>query len=132
MDVFMCVQSFQSCPTLGDPKDCSPPGSSIHGDSPGRNIGVGCHTPLQGIFSTQGLNPCLLCLLRWQASSLPLVPPRKPHKWTNAVLIYFSHRLMRTPVSNQPPVSLRSYCLLTHSALLDFLGFLVWGFQGSV
>ena len=28
-----CVhaQSLQSCPTLSDPMDCSPPGSSIHG-----------------------------------------------------------------------------------------------------
>ena len=30
---------------------------------------------LQGIFLTQGLNPHLLCLLHWQAGSLPLVPP---------------------------------------------------------
>ena len=33
---------------------------------------MGCHTLLQGIFLTQGLNPGLLCLLYWQASSLPL------------------------------------------------------------
>ena len=26
-----CVQSLQSCLTLGDPMDCSPPGSSVHG-----------------------------------------------------------------------------------------------------
>ena len=26
----------QSCPTLCDPMDCSPPGSSAHGDSPGK------------------------------------------------------------------------------------------------
>ena len=35
------------------------PGSSVHGDSPGKNNGVGCHALLQGIFLTQGLNPCL-------------------------------------------------------------------------
>ena len=39
--------------------DCSPPGSSIHGDSPGKNTGVGCHALLQGISSTQGWNPGL-------------------------------------------------------------------------
>jgi len=33
--------------------DCSLPGSSVHGDSPGKNIGVGCHPLLQGIFLTQ-------------------------------------------------------------------------------
>ena len=27
---------------------------------------------------TQGLNWCPLCLLHWQAGSLPLAPPRKP------------------------------------------------------
>ena len=40
--------------------DCSPPGSSAHGDSSSKNTGVGCHALLQGIFSTQGLNPGLL------------------------------------------------------------------------
>ena len=46
----------QSCPTLCDPMDYSSPGSSVHGDSPGKNIGVGCHALLQGIFPSQGLN----------------------------------------------------------------------------
>ena len=49
----------QSCPTPCDPMDCSPPGSSFHGDSPGKNTGVGCHAFLQGIFPTQGSNPGL-------------------------------------------------------------------------
>ena len=38
------------------PTDCSPPGSSVHGDSPGKNTGVGFHSLLQGIFATQGSN----------------------------------------------------------------------------
>ena len=50
----------QLCPTLCDPVDCSPPGSSVHGDSPCKNTGVGWHALLQGIFWTQGLNPGLL------------------------------------------------------------------------
>ena len=45
---------------MSDPMVCSPPGSSVHGDSPGKNTGVGCHVLLQGIFPTQGLNPDLL------------------------------------------------------------------------
>ena len=36
------------------------PGSSVHGDSPGKNTGVGCHFLLQGIFPTKGSNPGLL------------------------------------------------------------------------
>ena len=39
---------------------------------------MGCHFLLQGIFPTQGSNPHLLCLLHWQADSLPLRPPGKP------------------------------------------------------
>ena len=34
--------------------DCSPPDSSVHGDSPGKNTGVSCHAFFQGIFPTQG------------------------------------------------------------------------------
>ena len=49
----------QSCPALCEPMDCSPPGSSAHGDSAGKNTGVGCHALLQGIVPTQGLNPGL-------------------------------------------------------------------------
>ena len=52
----------QSCLTLGDPMDCSLPGSSVHVDSPGKNTGVSCHFLLQGIFPTKGSNPHLLCL----------------------------------------------------------------------
>ena len=39
-----------------DSMDYSPPGSSVQGDSPGKNTGVGCHALLQGIFATQGSN----------------------------------------------------------------------------
>ena len=49
----------QWSPTVCDPMDCSPPGSSVHGDSPGKNTRVGCHVLFQGIFPTQGLNPGL-------------------------------------------------------------------------
>ena len=42
----------QSCLTLCNPMDYSPPGSSVHGDSPGKNTGVGCHALLQDTFPT--------------------------------------------------------------------------------
>ena len=52
-----------------NPMDCSPQISSLHGDYPGKNTGAGCHALLQGIFSTQGLNPgiphCRLILYCW-------------------------------------------------------------------
>ena len=56
----LCVLVTQLYPTLWDPMDCSSPGSSVRGNSPGKNTGVGCHALLQGIFPTQGLNPGLL------------------------------------------------------------------------
>ena len=68
-----CVpaQSFSHVRLFVNPMDCSPPGSSVHGNFPGKNIGVGFHFLLQRIFPTQGSNLGLLCLLHWQADSLP-------------------------------------------------------------
>ena len=74
--VSMHANSFQSCPTLCDPMDCSLPGSSVHGNSPGKNTEVGCHVRLQEIFPTQGLNRGLLVQL--QVDSLLSEPPGKP------------------------------------------------------
>ena len=42
-DCVLCLVT-QSCPTLCDPRDCNPPGFSVHGDSPGENTGTGSHT----------------------------------------------------------------------------------------
>ena len=60
----MLCLATQSCLNLCDLMDCSPPLSSVHGDSPGKNTGVGCHALLQGIFTTQGLN-LRLSYCRW-------------------------------------------------------------------
>ena len=48
------VKVSQSCSALCNPMDCSLPDFSVHGDSPGKNTGVGSHFLLQGIFPTQG------------------------------------------------------------------------------
>ena len=60
---------------------------------PGKNTGVGCHTILQEIFLTRGLNSHLLHLLHWQAGSLPLVPAGKNSAMLNTV----------TLLCNRPP-----------------------------
>ena len=63
----MChTKALQSCPTLCDLVDYSLPGSSLYGNSSGKNTGVCCHALLQGIFLTQGLNPHLFHLLHLQ------------------------------------------------------------------
>ena len=67
MFLVMFTTMFTLCAVLGlsvisnflQPVYCSPPHSSDHRDSPGKNTGVGCHVLLQGIFPTQGLNPGL-------------------------------------------------------------------------
>ena len=53
----LCLAA-QSYLTRCNPTDSSPPGSSVHGDSPGKNTGVGCRALLQGIFPTQGPKRC--------------------------------------------------------------------------
>ena len=52
--------------------DCSPSGSSIHGNLQARILERGWHALLEGIFLTQGSNWCLFSLLHWQMGSLPL------------------------------------------------------------
>ena len=49
----------QSCPKLCNLMNRVMPGFSVHGDSPGKNTGVGCHALLHGTFPTQGSNPGL-------------------------------------------------------------------------
>ena len=48
----MCLVT-QLCRTLCNPVDCSLPGSSVHGDYPGKNTRLGCHALLQVVFPTQ-------------------------------------------------------------------------------
>ena len=51
-----------------------------------QNTGVDCHFLVQGFFPTQRSNSCVLCLLHWQAGSLPLAPPGTPigcYRWGN-------------------------------------------------
>ena len=93
-----------SQPTLCDPMDCSPPGSSVHvnplWDSPGKNTGMGCHALLQEVFLTQGVNPCLSYFLHWQAGSLPLAPLGKPiyiHIYIRSDQLLSRVRLFGTP-----------------------------------
>ena len=73
-------------------------------DSPGRNTGVGSHFLFQGIFSSQGSNPCLL---HCQVASLPLVPPGK-----------LIHPLLFQPYSSSRTSFLREALLVIHPAPL--------------
>ena len=70
------AKSLQSCPTLRDPINGSPLGSSVPGILQARIL------EWIAICSFGGSSPprdhSHLCLLHWQADSLPLAPPGKP------------------------------------------------------
>ena len=51
----------QSCLSLYDLLDCSTPGSSVHGDCPGKNTGVSCHA--RSMLGVCLINVLLLFLL---------------------------------------------------------------------
>ena len=110
------VLSLQLYPTLCGPMDCSPPGSSVHGDSPGKNTEVSCHALLKGIFPTQGLNPCLLCLLHWQVGSLPLAPPGKLDEWINN-MIYSKDGILFAIKRNEVLIHATTYMYLENVML---------------
>ena len=55
-----CCLGAKLCPSLLQPHGLQPARLLCPWDSPGKNTGVGCHALLQGIFPSQGLNPCLL------------------------------------------------------------------------
>ena len=79
-----CCLVTKLCLTICDPVDCSLAVSSVH--FLGKNTGVGCHFLLQGIFSTQGSNPCLL---QWQADSSPLSHQGSPGmKYFELIFVY--------------------------------------------
>ena len=56
--VSLCLVA-QSCQIFSTPWTITCQAPLVHGDSPGKNSGVGCHALLQGIFPTQGSNPGL-------------------------------------------------------------------------
>ena len=71
------AQTLQSCPTLCDPTNCSPLGSSVHGDSPGKNTG-GLPCPPPGDLLHPGIKPTSPVGFALQADSLPLSHWRSP------------------------------------------------------
>ena len=104
----------QPCPTLCDPVDCSPPGSSVHGISQGRILGR-VAVPSPGDLPDPGIEPASLALT---PDSLPLShqgSPFTPQKWANLQSQASSlHSVMRhsAPSEQFPPEWLSDLCLL--------------------
>ena len=71
----MCAKLLQSCLTLFDAMDCSPPGSSVHGILQARIL---TGSPLPGDLPHPGIEPVSLVSRALQANSLPTELPGKP------------------------------------------------------
>ena len=108
--------------------DCSPWGSSVHGDSPGKNSGVGCHALFQGVFPTQGSNPggffTVWAICEWVSESLLVVsdslwphglysPWNSPGQNTGIGSLFLLQGIFRTQGSNPglPHRRQTLYCL---------------------
>ena len=102
---FLCVcthgKLLQSCPTLCDCMDCSPPGSSVYGILQARTQERVAMLSSRRSYWLKNQTHifCLLCLLNWQAGSLPLVPPGKSHSLfvrqevkIRLMIMYFMHQ----------------------------------------
>ena len=110
----------QSYSTLCDPMDCSPPGSSVHGDSPVSNPGSGLPCPLPGALHNPGIKLMSSAL---QVDSLPSEPPGKPIPSPARIIfllfICCSVWLFATPWSAAHPASLSF--TISWSYLLTFI-----------
>ena len=77
-----CVHLFRTLRTVAHQ-------APLSWDFPGNSTAVGCHFLLQGIFPTQGLNPCFLHLLHWQVDSLS--PCHLASPIALSIFSYFTH-----------------------------------------
>ena len=93
------VLAAQSCPTLGDPMDYTPPSSSVHGILQAKNWS-GLPFPSPGDPPDPGIEPRFPAL---QADSLPSEPPGKLHKdlyQSKAAILQYNLKKKKQPEEN--------------------------------
>ena len=112
----VCVKSLQLCPALCDPMDYSLPNSSVHGILQARTLEWVLFPP-PGDLPNPGIEPASLCLLHWQAGSLPLAPPGNDSGFN--FLVSFNP-ILREEIFNLPKVNV-SISALDSILLLDFI-----------
>ena len=84
--VWVHAQRLQSCPTLCDPMDCSPPGSSVYGILQ-TNTGVGCHALLQGSSCPRG-RTCVSSVAGRFFITEPSAKPHFMHNYIYKILLF--------------------------------------------
>ena len=94
---FLLCLVTQLCLTLCDPMYCSPLNSSVRGDSPDKNTGVGCHAFLQGIFPTQGMFSSstfiyYVCMCKYIYFILHYGKSKTYRSWENNMMNFLSFR----------------------------------------
>ena len=130
LGMLCCALVTQSCPTLCDPTDCSPLGSSVDGDSLGRNTVVGCHALLQGTFPTKGskagLPQCrqILYHLSYQGSLRILQWVSDPFFLTqklNQGLQHCTWILYQLSYQGSPPSQYQFSCLVVSDSMTPWI-----------
>ena len=112
--IYLCVcvrvKSLQSCPTLCNPTNCSPPAASVHGISQARILKQIAISFSRGISPTRGSNPGLLvsCIGRrvlyhqrhHRGNNLPEITSRSLHLFelvlSTQILRVTNHKDIRT------------------------------------
>ena len=119
----VCVhaKSLQLGPTLCEHMDCSLPGSSVHGILQARMLEWVAMPSSRGSSWTKRSKPHLVGLLHWQASSIPISPPRK--RWSPT--ISFSVWLLKIGPSHIPASQTVCECLQGLSRV-SLISQLVW------
>ena len=91
-----CMLSCSVMSYSATPWTVASPGSSVYGDSPSKNTGVGCHFLLQCIFPTQGSNLHLQHLPHWQADSFTTTTALPWEPWDCALNAAFDFCFLPT------------------------------------
>ena len=124
------AKSLQSCPTLCDPIDGSPPGSPRPWDSPGKNTGVGCHFLLQCMkVKVKSLSCVRLLATPWTAAyqATPSMGFSRQEYWSGVPLpslIYGIRDQPKSPVEDRavqtlpkPPLILGDFAIAMLSVI---------------
>ena len=103
MTNLVCVKLLQSCATLCDPMDCSPPGSSVHGILQTRILEWVAMPSSRDLISM----PCISCVSCIVGEFFTAEPPGKPHSKRTVCIVLIAqwYPTLCDPMDCSPQVS---------------------------